>query len=596
MSAAGTPPAVPPVPSSHPPDQPVITSLTSSPVQVSKRSKTMDTGFSGGEAMHVEVLTQAAAAVAGETRAAEIENQTGPITSTTGGSYLDKVLGRQSHVDSEMIEEEEPEPIDSDGEGEPDCPKISFPKGFHGRRSARWKRALVVRVLGHSFPFLFLQRRLLSMWARTGPITVAAMGRGFYSVRFTTEQDFERALTEGPWMIEDHYVLTRVWTRGFEPEDEELSKTLVWARLPKLPMDYYDEELIANVGNSVGRFVKIDEATRQATRGHFARMCVEVDLSRPLICKYKLERRTRRIEYEGLHKVCFTCGRYGHTDDICPKKEMESPSEEAFRTAHIPKSKTTIEQERPEIFEDYGPWMIASSNRRRRPTGAKDVSQKPTQRPVQGKTNPAGSRFDVLNSLNDELREHQENLAKERGTEGGGADTVMSGNDNNAATQESDRPNSGPSQPLREAKSKQVWVPTQQRKDGDGRDYVLLTKENTVTRTNVMPTSQHQFHHGNNGEVARSEDKLAASASQANVTSTSGPFPVEADQTTAMLIPSQQTGRPPDNKQPVARSLDLNRDALLSGENASMNGSTCGSASENVNELTTSIMDVEQRD
>ncbi|CAI0445084.1 unnamed protein product [Linum tenue] len=203
-------------------------------------------------------------------------------------SYRDTVTS-SSHQVSPGDETMDIEENDSDGEGEPDCPKV--------------------------------------------PVAIAAMGQGFYSARFSTEHDYERALTGGPWMIEDHYVLTRVWRRGFEPSEEELTSTLVWARLPKLPMDYYDEELLANIGNSLGRYIRMDEATRQATRGHFARICVEVNLTKPLICKYRLERRTRRVEYEGLHKVCFSCGRYGHEEEACPKKVSEAPSEADFQAA-----------------------------------------------------------------------------------------------------------------------------------------------------------------------------------------------------------------------------------------------------------------------
>ncbi|CAL1377259.1 unnamed protein product [Linum trigynum] len=121
------------------------------------------------------------------------------------------------------------------------------------------------------------------------------MGQGFYSAQFGTEHDYERALNGGPWIIEEHYVLTRMWRRGFEPGEEELTHTLVWARLPKLQLDYYDEELLRSIGNSLGRFIKMDEATRLAIRGHFARICAEVNLAKSLICKYLLERRKSRV-------------------------------------------------------------------------------------------------------------------------------------------------------------------------------------------------------------------------------------------------------------------------------------------------------------
>ncbi|CAL1390162.1 unnamed protein product [Linum trigynum] len=331
-------------------------------------------------------------------------------------SYKDTVLGKgaeQANVNGkENGDDEEEDPMDSDSEGEPDCPKVKIPKGFNRRRDQRWRMAIIVRVLGHSFPFLFIQRRLQTMWACTGPVTIAAMGQGFYSARFSTEHDYVRALNGGPWMIEDHYVLTRTWRRGFEPGEEELSHTLVWARLPKIPMDYYDEELLRNIGNSLGRYIKMDEATRQASRGHFARICVEVNLAKPLVCKYRLERRTRRVEYEGLHKVCFECGRYGHEQEVCPKKKMETPSEEDFRTSHVNPSQSTIEEERPEIFQDYGPWMIATSNRRRRVHNNQKVVGTEANTAARKVSVPSGSRFEALESLNDELREHATVLAE----------------------------------------------------------------------------------------------------------------------------------------------------------------------------------------
>ncbi|CAN1149173.1 hypothetical protein LINPERHAP2_LOCUS16875 [Linum perenne] len=73
------------------------------------------------------------------------------------------------------------------------------------------------------------------------------------------------------------------------------------------------------VVNKIGRTVRIDHTTLEGSRGNFATICVEVDLSKPLLSKYRLRRRVRRIKHEGLHTICFNCGCYGHKDDTCKK-------------------------------------------------------------------------------------------------------------------------------------------------------------------------------------------------------------------------------------------------------------------------------------
>ncbi|XVF47015.1 hypothetical protein PTKIN_Ptkin03bG0075100 [Pterospermum kingtungense] len=52
------------------------------------------------------------------------------------------------------------------------------------------------------------------------------------------------------------------------------------------------------VGAKIGRPVKVDQATNLVSRGKLARMCVEVDMTKPLLAKFRLRRHIRRIEYE----------------------------------------------------------------------------------------------------------------------------------------------------------------------------------------------------------------------------------------------------------------------------------------------------------
>jgi hypothetical protein len=42
---------------------------------------------------------------------------------------------------------------------------------------------------------------------------------------------------------------------------------------------------------------------------------------KPLLAKFRIGRRIHRIEYEGLHTICFSCGKYGHRMEECGKDQ-----------------------------------------------------------------------------------------------------------------------------------------------------------------------------------------------------------------------------------------------------------------------------------
>ncbi|CAN1147616.1 hypothetical protein LINPERHAP2_LOCUS15971, partial [Linum perenne] len=121
-----------------------------------------------------------------------------------------------------------------------------------------------------------------------------------------------------PWKIGEHYIIPLLWQEGFDPCADTLSHTLVWVRLPGLPLELFTETFLRRINEKIGTLVRIDSTTLAMERGNYARICVYVDLSKQLLSEYKLLHTVRRIEYEGLHMVCFKCGIYGHTNYLCP--------------------------------------------------------------------------------------------------------------------------------------------------------------------------------------------------------------------------------------------------------------------------------------
>lgn len=104
-------------------------------------------------------------------------------------------------------------------------------------------------------------------------------------------------------------------------------------RFSGLPIEYYDAAFLGFVGNRIGRTVKVDRNTLSQERGKYARICVEVDLAKPLLPVFEVKGKIYRVEYEGLHLLCLSCGKFGHYREGCPNKAPVECAEKETDTA-----------------------------------------------------------------------------------------------------------------------------------------------------------------------------------------------------------------------------------------------------------------------
>nr|KYP52498.1 hypothetical protein KK1_025618 [Cajanus cajan] len=87
---------------------------------------------------------------------------------------------------------------------------------------------------------------------------------------------------------------------------------MVWICFPGLNLFYYDESILLAYATTVGKPVKVDNNTKEVRKGCFARVCVEINLTKPMVGRIWLKDFWYKDEYGGLHRICFTCGCYGH--------------------------------------------------------------------------------------------------------------------------------------------------------------------------------------------------------------------------------------------------------------------------------------------
>lgn len=118
-------------------------------------------------------------------------------------------------------------------------------------------------------------------------------------------------------MLFDHYLCVFHWSPKFVSSNAKIQKTMVWVRFPGLNLLYYNESVLMGLAYVIGKPVRVDKNTLNVERGRFARVCVEIDLTQPVVGKYCLDDHWYRVEYERLHLICAKCGCYGHLTRNC---------------------------------------------------------------------------------------------------------------------------------------------------------------------------------------------------------------------------------------------------------------------------------------
>ncbi|KAL4323145.1 hypothetical protein GQ457_11G004460 [Hibiscus cannabinus] len=265
-------------------------------------------------------------------------------------------------------------------------PAIKFSSRIHEQIDHNMRNTIIVRLLDRNIGFKTMYGRLLMLWKLIGRFQLIDSENGYFLVRFEKESDYSMVLTAGPWTIFGCYLTVQPWHRDFCTTEKHPSHVVVWIRLPGLSYRYYSKALFRLIATVVGRVVKIDYNTSGGSRGKFARLAVMVDLNKPLLSCVSIDGHLQKLEYEGLHQICFHCGTYGHSKETCGVLLGADPS-----TGHD----LGPEIKKPSENDLYGPWMTVDTRRRR--NISYNHSNKATEPKPQRNNVVMGSRFNALN-------------------------------------------------------------------------------------------------------------------------------------------------------------------------------------------------------
>lgn len=170
-------------------------------------------------------------------------------------------------------------------------------------------------------------------------------------------------------MIASRPTIVKEWTADFCFENKVLKEIPLWIGLPKLPLICWSEDSLSIIGSVVRKSICADECTSQQRRISYARLLVEVDITKPLQYNVKIEREKgvvidQKIYYEWVPPYCQSCQKVGHVcKENVEKKGVQGQQKQWVKKIQVSSEITvnTMEKQKEKLIDEWiQPKKVAS--------------------------------------------------------------------------------------------------------------------------------------------------------------------------------------------------------------------------------------------
>nr|XP_009770224.1 PREDICTED: uncharacterized protein LOC104220956 [Nicotiana sylvestris] len=189
----------------------------------------------------------------------------------------------------------------------------------------KWNRALIMYVVGNTPTIGAIERFVAAQWGKVRKPKVLYHSDGYFTILLNSVEERDEVLMNGPYTMNSRPIILKAWAEGFDFNEEVLKTIPLWVKFPKLPLNYWSNKALSKIGSGLGKSLYADACTTVADRISYARILIEIDITRTLPGTIKLVDPNVKVieqlvQYDWKHQYCQTCCQIGHS---CHNNEVQ---------------------------------------------------------------------------------------------------------------------------------------------------------------------------------------------------------------------------------------------------------------------------------
>ncbi|GLJ10495.1 hypothetical protein SUGI_0129380 [Cryptomeria japonica] len=149
-------------------------------------------------------------------------------------------------------------------------PSIDVSEEVEDDRILMETRAIICKIIGKRRTKVAIKSWNEGNWKMD--CIVKFLPKNFFTVVFALEENRNKVLHGGVWMIEDCPLYIQPWSLNFNPFKCSPYDSPIWIRLYNLSIEYWNEECLDKIGRSFGTFMEVDEVISDGDQYVYARM------------------------------------------------------------------------------------------------------------------------------------------------------------------------------------------------------------------------------------------------------------------------------------------------------------------------------------
>lgn len=143
-------------------------------------------------------------------------------------------------------------------------PKFVIPNNkIEEYRSYMRDHALICKFVGFWPSEKDISKWIQQRWKPKGHIDLKLGAKGFFQVIFSNPEDKGRIFEGGAYLINKVGLFMRHWEHYYNPDKEKMFAAPIWIRLFRLPMEFWNPNILEGIGNTIETFGKVAETTKR---------------------------------------------------------------------------------------------------------------------------------------------------------------------------------------------------------------------------------------------------------------------------------------------------------------------------------------------